>query len=87
MTQLAVKNAGGKTAIVPGIALTIEEPWKACQMPRGYLTRIVPQVLKAGAAGVAIFNYQSLFSSRYSKLGYLEEVRVLFPFSRASSRP
>ncbi len=79
MTRLAVKNSGGKTAIVPGIALTIEEPWKACQMPPGDLARIVPQILKAGAAGVAIFNYQSLFSPKYSRLGYLEELRALFP--------
>lgn len=86
MTRLAVKNAGGKTAIVPGIALTIEEPWKACQMPRADLARIVPQVLKAGAAGVAIFSYQSLFSPRYSKLGYLEEVRALFA-TPGSNRP
>ncbi len=84
MTRLAVKNAGGKTAIVPGIALTIEEPWKACQMARGDLTRIIPQVLKAGAAGVAIFSYQSLFSPRYSKLGYLEEVRAVFAHSGSS---
>ncbi len=87
MTRLAVKNAGGKTAIVPGIALTIEEPWKACRMPQGDLTRIVPQLLEAGAAGVAIFNYQSLFSPRYSKLGYLDELRALFALSRPSGRP
>jgi hypothetical protein len=86
MTRLAVKNAGGKTAIVPGIALTIEEPWKACRMPRGDLARIVPQVLKAGAAGVAIFSYQSLFSPKYSALGYLKEVRAVFA-PRGSSRP
>jgi hypothetical protein len=85
MTRLAIKNTGGKTAIVPGLALTIEEPWKACQMPRGDLTRIVPQILKAGAAGVAIFNYQSLFSPRYAKLGYLVELRALFPPPKGSS--
>ncbi len=86
MTRLAVRNAVGKAAIVPGIALTIEEPWKACQMPRGDLTRIVPQLLKAGAAGVAIFNYRSLFSPRYSGLGYLAEVRALFPLSGTSPK-
>ena len=78
MTRLAVRNAGGRTAIVPGVALTIEEPWKACRLAPGELTRIVPSIFQAGAAGVAIFNYQSLFSPRYSHLGYAEEVRRLF---------
>jgi hypothetical protein len=78
---------GRETAIVPGIALTIEEPWKACQMRRGDLTRIVPELLKAGAAGVAIFNFQSLFSANYANLGYLEEVRALFRSFRTTANP
>ena len=78
MTRTAVRNAGGRTAIVPGIALTIEEPWKACRIAPGELAGIVPAVFRAGAAGIAIFNYQSLFSPRYSHLGYAEEVRRLF---------
>ena len=78
MTRLAVKNAAGRTAIIPGIALSIEEPWKKCQMPPGELGRIIPKLLDAGAAGVAIFSYQSLFSPRYSSSDYLEEVRRAF---------
>jgi len=78
MTRLAMRNAGGRTAIVPGVALTIEEPWKACRIAPGELTKIVPAIFQAGAAGIAIFSYQSLFSSRYSHLGYAEEVRRLF---------
>jgi hypothetical protein len=78
MTRLAVKNAAGKTAIIPGIALSIEEPWKKCRMPPGELGRIIPKLLDAGAAGVAIFSYQSLFSPPYSGSGYLEEVRRVF---------
>ncbi len=78
MTRLAVRNAGGRTAIVPGVALTIEEPWKACRLAPGDLTKIAPAILQAGAAGIAIFSYQSLFSPRHSHLGYAEEVRRLF---------
>jgi uncharacterized lipoprotein YddW (UPF0748 family) len=78
MTRLAVRNAGGKTAIIPGVALTIEEPWKACSLAPGELTKVIPAILRAGAAGVAIFSYQSLFSPRYSHLGYADEVRRLF---------
>ncbi len=78
MTRLAIRNAGGRTAVIPGVALTIEEPWKACRIAPGELTKIVPAMFKAGAAGVAIFNYQSLFSPRYSQFGYADEVRQLF---------
>jgi hypothetical protein len=78
MARLAIRNADGRTAVVPGVALTIEEPWKACRLASGELTKIVPAMFRAGAAGVAIFNYQSLFSPRYSHLGYAEEVRRLF---------
>lgn len=78
MTRLAIRNADGRTAVVPGVALTIEEPWKACRIAPGELTKIVPAMIEAGAAGVAIFNYQSLFSPRYSQYGYADEVRQLF---------
>ena len=78
MTRLAIRNSGGRTAVVPGVALTIEEPWKACRLAPGEISKIVPAMLKAGAAGVAIFNYQSLFSPRYSQFGYADEIRQLF---------
>jgi hypothetical protein len=46
-------------------------------MAPGEVTRIVPAMLQAGATGIAIFGYQSLFSPRYSHLEYAEEVRGL----------
>jgi hypothetical protein len=78
MTRLAVKNPAGRVAVIPGVALTSEEPWKKCQLPPWALSKIVPEFLRFGAGGIAIFSYQSLFSPRYTGLGYLDEVRRLF---------
>ncbi len=75
---LATPAAAGRKVVIPGVALTIEEPWKACWIAPGELTKIVPAMSKAGAAGIAIFNYQSLFSPRCSQFGYTDEVRQLF---------
>ncbi len=75
---LATPAAAGRKVVIPGVALTIEEPWKACWIARGALTKIVPAMFKAGAAGIAIFNSQSLFSLRYSQFRCADEVRQSF---------
>jgi len=79
MAGLAVRNAGGKAGIVVGVALTIEEEWKQCQLPRGELRKIVKGIRGSGALGLAIWGYPSLFDPRYKDLGFLDEVRALFP--------
>ena len=78
MTRLAVGNAAGKTRIVPGIALTIEEPWKQCHISSQDLVTIVQGVRAAGASGIALFSYASLFDPKYRFLGYAEALRPLF---------
>ncbi len=77
-TRLAVRNAAGRTRVVPGLALTIEEPWKKCQMPPEELAHVLNGLDHSGAAGVAVFSYQSLFAPNYRQLGYLDVVRRYF---------
>ncbi len=78
MTRIAVKNAAGRSRIVVGVALMIEEEWKACRMPAGELAGIVEGIRAAGAEGVARFSYASLFDAKYAHLGYREEVKRIF---------
>jgi uncharacterized lipoprotein YddW (UPF0748 family) len=78
MTRLAVGNASGKTRIVAGVALTIEEEWKTCHIPANELPGIVEGIREAGAGGIALFSYVSLFDPKYAHLGYLEQVRRIF---------
>ncbi len=75
MTRLAVRNAAGRTEVVPGVALTVEEEWKKCHMPPEDLDRVLAGLKETGAAGSALFSYGSLFAEKYAALGYLDVVR------------
>lgn len=70
MTRLAVKNAAGKTKIIPGLIL-----WPGLEP--GDMTRIYPQVLAAGGGGMVLYSYSNLFG-RQANAAYLDEIRRLF---------
>ncbi len=78
MTRLAIKNAAGKTKIIPGVALSVGH----LHLAPGDIARVVPKLRAAGAAGVVFFDYRSIFDPRNARLGYLDELQRVFSSAR-----